>query len=133
MILLFCPNFADVAKPPIFAEPVLNGASVRISWNHTDKGLCFRNHTFSYNITWYPVKGGETHSNTTRPGATEYIITNLMRNSDYRVHLVGFTSSEPPVYSETAVVNFTTKGMIHIYRSTACLIFATIAVCECAF
>ena len=131
--LLFCPNFADVAKPPILAEPMVNGSSARISWSHTDKGLCFHNLTFSYNITWYPVKGGETQSNTTWPGATEYIITNLMRNSGYRVGLVGFTLSEPPVYSETAVVNFTTKGMIHMYRSTGYFIFTMIAVCECAF
>ena len=111
--LLFCPNFADVAKPPILAEPMVIGNSVRISWNHTDKGLCFRSIPFPYNITWSPVKGGKTQSNTTKPGATEYNITNLIHNTDYRVHLVGVTSSEPPVYSKMAVVTFKT-GKVYI-------------------
>ena len=53
---------------------------------------------------------GEGQSGVTELGATEYIITNLMSDTDYQVELVGFTSSHPIVYSEVATVNFTSKG-----------------------
>ena len=95
---------------------MVNGTSVTVSWNHTEKGLCFNNFTFSYNITWYPVVGGvplrgEGQSGVTGPGATEYIFTNLMNNTNYRVELVGFTPSAPPVFSKVATENFTTTGV----------------------
>ena len=51
-------NFADTAMPPTLTDPVVIGTNVRISWDHTNKGPCFSNLTFSYNITWYPVVGG---------------------------------------------------------------------------
>ena len=54
---------------------------------------------------------GEGQSAVTVPGATAYIITNLMNGTDYQVELFGFTSSDPVVYSEVATVNFTTEGM----------------------
>ena len=87
-----------------------------LMWHHTDKGPCFINLTFSYNITWYPVVGvvpprGEGQSAVTGPGATEYNIINLMNGTDYQVELFGFTSSYPVVYSEVATVNFTTEGV----------------------
>ena len=56
---------------------------------------------------------GEGQSGVTGPGATNYIITNLMNGTDYQVELFGFTSSDPVVYSEVATVNFTTEG-IHV-------------------
>ena len=85
-------------------------------WNHTNKGPCFTNLTFSYNITWYPVVDGvplrgEGQSGVTGPGATEYTITNLMNGADYQVELFGFTSSDPVVYSEVATVNFTDEPL----------------------
>ena len=88
-----------------------------LEWDHTDRGPCFTNLTFSYNITWYPVVGGvpqkgEGQSAVTEPGATEYTITNLMNGTDYQVELFGFTSSAPVLYSEVATVRITykTKG-----------------------
>ena len=44
-----------------------------------------------------------------------YILTDLMNNTDYQVELVGFTSSEPAVYSEVATVDFTTTGVCILY------------------
>ena len=108
---------SDIAAPPTFTCVVVNGTMATASWHHTDKGPCFTNFTFSYNITWYPVVGGvplrgEGQSGVTGPGATAYIITNLMNGTDYQVELFGFTSSDPVVYSEVATVNFTTtEGM----------------------
>ena len=92
------------------------GMTVTLMWNHTDKGPCFTNLTFSYNITWYPVVGGvplrgEGQSGVTGPGATAYTITNLMNGPDYQVELVGFTSSDPVVYSEVATVNITSDEL----------------------
>ena len=113
-------NFADTAMPPTLTDLMVMGTNVRISWDHTDKGPCFSNLTFSYNITWYPVVGGvpqrrEGQRGVTKPGATEYIITNLLSNTDYRVELVGFTPSDLAmqqyVHSEVAMVNFTTEGV----------------------
>ena len=104
---------ADEAEPPIFADPSVNSTSVRVTWNHTNKGPCFSNLTFSYNITWYPVEKPQgKQRNVTKPGATEYNITNLESKTDYRVELVGFTDSEPPVYSKMAMVDFKTEGMM---------------------
>ena len=54
---------------------------------------------------------GEGQSVVTGPGATEYIITNLMNGTDSQVELFGFTSSDPVVYSEVATVNITTEGV----------------------
>ena len=55
---------------------------------------------------------GEGQSGVTVPGATAYIITNLMNGTDYQVELFGFTSSDPVVYGEVATVNITTaEGM----------------------
>ena len=84
-----------------------------LMWNHTDKGPCFTNITFSYNVTWYPVVCGV-------PLRGEgYTITNLMNGTDYQVELFGFTSSNPVVYSEvaTVLVIFTAEGvyMCHMY------------------
>ena len=83
-----------------------------------DKGPCFNHLTFSYNITWYPVhvvggvpQKGEGQSRVTGPDATEYIITNLMRDTDYQVELLGFTPGDHPMFSIVATVNFTTKGV----------------------
>ena len=111
-----CSTWTDTAEPPILADPEVNGTNVTVSWNHTNKGPCFNHLTFSYNITWYPVVGGvpqrgEEQSGMTGPGATEYIITNLMKDTDYQVELVGFALSDPPVFSKVATVNFTTKGV----------------------
>ena len=117
-------NCLDTAALPTFTDPVVMGTNVRISWNHTDKGPCFSNLTFFYNITWYPVVGGVPQRRSgwavIRPGATEYIITNLTNNTDYRVELVGLAGSDPVVHSEMATMNFTTKGVcmhagVHIY------------------
>ena len=115
-VLCPCSPCTDTAAPPTFTDPLMNGTSVTVSWNHTDKGPCFNNLTFSYNITWYPVVGGvpqrgEGQSGVTEPGATEYIITNLMSNTDYRVELVGFTPGDHPVFSSVASVNFTIGGV----------------------
>ena len=111
-----CSTCSVKAAAPTFPDLVVNGTNVTVSWNHTNKGPCFNNVTFSYNITWYPVVGGvpqrgEGQSGMTEPGATEYIITNLMNDTDYRVELVGFTQSNPPVFSIVATVDFTTKGV----------------------
>ena len=89
-------------------------------WDHTDRGPCFNQLTFSYNITWYPVVGGvpqrgEGESVLTGPGATVYIITNLMKDTNYQVELFGFTPCEPVVYSEVATVDFTTTGVCILY------------------
>ena len=91
-------------------------ATTKLEWEHADKGTCYNNLIFSYNITWYHVVGGvplkgEGQSAVTGPGATEYTITNLMNGTDYQVELFGFTSSDPVVYSEVATVNFTTEGV----------------------
>ena len=107
-------NCLDTAALPTFTDLIVNGTNVRISWDHTNKGPCFSNLTFSYNITWYPVVGGvpqrgEGQRDVTGPGATEYIIANLMNNTDYRVELVGLAG--PVVHSEMATMNFTTKGV----------------------
>ena len=51
----------------------------------------------------------------TGPGATVYIITDLMNDTDYHVELLGFTPSEPIVYSEVATVDFTTTGVCILY------------------
>ena len=92
-------NFADTAMPPTLTDPVVIGTNIRILWDHTDKGPCFSNLIFSYNITWYPGVGGvplwrEVQWGVTKPDATEYIITNLLSNTNYRVELVGFTPSD---------------------------------------
>ena len=106
----------DTAAPPTFTDTVVSGTSVTVLWDHANKGPCFNHLTFSYIITWYPVVGGvpqkgEGQSVLTGPGATEYIITNLMNDTDYRVELVGFTSRDPIVRSEVATVDFTTEGV----------------------
>ena len=109
----------ETAKQPIFQGSPHFGANrmtVTLMWNHTDKGPCFTNFTFSYNITLYPVVGGvplrgEGQSVVTGPGATEYTITNLMIGTDYQAELVGFTSSDPVVYSEVATVNITDEPL----------------------
>ena len=111
-----CPTCTDTAEPPILADPKVNGTSVKLSWNHSNKGSRFNHLTFSYNITWYPVVGGvpqgrEELSGMTGPGATVYIITNLMNDTYYQVELFGFTPSHPPVFSIEATVNFATIGM----------------------
>ena len=54
---------------------------------------------------------GEGQSGVTGPGATEYIIPNLMNDTDYQAELVGFTPIYPPVFSSVATVGFTTKGV----------------------
>ena len=115
-VLCPCSTCTDTAAPPTFSDPLMNGTSVTVSWNHTDKGPCFNHLTFSYNITWYPVvdgvpQKGEGQSGVTGPGATEYIITNLMNNGNYQVELFGFTPSHPPVFSIVATVGFKTKGV----------------------
>ena len=89
-------------------------------WDHTDRGPCFNHLTFSYNVTWYPVVGrvpkrGERQSVVTGPGATVYILTNLMKDTDYRVEFFRFTPCEPVVYSEVATVDFTTTGVCILY------------------
>ena len=61
---------------------------------------------------------GEGQSGVTVPGATAYIITNLMNGTDYQVELFGFTSSDPVVYSEVATVNLTTEG---VYVCIVCM------------
>ena len=111
-----CPTCTDTAAPPTFTDPLVNGTSVTVSWDHTDKGPCFNHLTFSYNITWYPVVGGvpqkrEGQSGVTGPGATEYSITNLMSDTSYQAELFGFTPSHSPVFSSVATVGFTTKGV----------------------
>ena len=128
-----CSNWTDAAAPLILTDPGVIGTSVTVSWDHTNKGPCFNNLTFSYNITWYPVVGGvpqrgEGQSVMTGPGATVYIITNLMNDTDYRVELFGFTPIHPPVFSIVATEDFTTKGVclyiVHIeesHESVSCL------------
>ena len=131
-----CSICSDTAAPPTFTDPLVNGTSVTVSWDHTDKGPCFNHLTFSYNITWYPVVGGvpqkeEGQSSVTGPGATVYIITNLMNDTDYRVELVGFTSIHPPVFSIVATVGFTTKGVcmcMHVMYPCMCFNALTIGV-----
>ena len=109
--------FIETANIPELQSSLLFGANgVTLMWNHIDQGPCFTNLTFSYNITWYPVVGGvplreEGQSGVTGLGATAYIITNLMNDTDYQVKLFGFTSSDPVVYSEVATVNITAEGM----------------------
>ena len=66
---------------------------------------------------------GEGQSGVTGPGATEYIITNLMNDTDYRVELFGFTPCEPVVYSEVATVDFTTTGVCILYIAESITIF----------
>ena len=117
LVPVFCDIFSSVyiiietvKKPKLQSSPCIgdNGLTATLMWNHTDQGPCFTNLTFSYNITWYPVaQRGEWQSALTIPGATAYIITNLMNGTDYQVELFGFTSSDPVVYSEVAMVNFT--------------------------
>ena len=116
LCFLLCSTCTDTAAPPILTDLVVSGTNVTVSWDHTNKGPCFNHLTFSYNITWYPVVGwvpqrGEGQSVMTGPGATEYIITNLMKDTDYQVELFGYTPSHPPVFSIVATVNFTTKGV----------------------
>ena len=117
-----CSTCTDTAAPPTFSDLVVNGTNVTVSWNHTNKGPCFNHLTFSYNITWYPVgrvpQRGEGQSVLTGPGATEYILTNLMSDTDYQVELFGFTPSEPVMYSEVATVDFTTEGVYVRIHST---------------
>ena len=113
---MYCSSSSDTAEPPTFTDPVVIGTSVTVSWDHTNRGPCFNHLTFSYNITWYPVVGGvpqkgEGQSVMTGPGTTEYIITNLMKDTDYQVELFGFTPCHVPVFSSVATVNFTTKGV----------------------
>ena len=58
----------------------------------------------------------EGQSGMTGPGATEYIINNLMNNTEYQVDLMGYAPSDPPVFSVVATVNFTTGGVcVRIY------------------
>ena len=111
-----CSTCTDTAAPPTFSDLVVNGTNVTVSWDHSNKGPCFNHLTFSYNITWYPLvdgvpQKGEEQSGVTGPGTTEYIITNLMSDTDYRAELVGVTLSDPIVHSEVATVNFRTKGV----------------------
>ena len=121
-------NIETAKHPVLLSSPRIgeNGLTATLMWNHTDQGPCFTNPTFSYNITWYPVVGGvplrgEGQSAVTGPGATAYTITNLMNGTDNQVELVGFTSSDPVVYSEvaTVLVIFTAEGvyMCHIYAT----------------
>ena len=115
-VLCPCSTCTDTAAPPTFTDTVVIGTGVTVSWDHTDKGPCFNHLTFSYNITWYPVVGGvpqrgEGQSGVTGTGATEYIITNLMGDTNYRAELVGFTASDPIVRSEVATVDFRAKGV----------------------
>ena len=58
---------------------------------------------------------GEGQNGVTGPGATSYTITNLMNGTDYQVELFGFTSGDPVVYSEVAIVNFTAEGVYVSY------------------
>ena len=116
IVFSLCPTCSDTAAPPTFTDPLVNGTSAIVSWDHTDKGPCFNHLTFYYNITWYPVVGGvpqrrEGQSGMTGPDATEYIITNLMNDANYHVELVGFTPGDRPVFSIVATVDFTTKGV----------------------
>ena len=111
-----CPTCTDTAAAPTFTDTVVSGTSVTVSWDHTNKGPCFNHLIFFYNITWYPLvdgvpQKGEEQSNVTGPGTTEYIITDLMKDTDYQVELVGFTSRDPIVRSEVATVDFTTEGV----------------------
>ena len=111
-----CSTWTDTAEPPILTDPLVNGTNVTVSWNHIDKGPCFNDLTFSYNLIWYPVVGTvfdrkEGQSGVTVPGATAYIITNLMSVTSYQVELMGFTSSDPVMYSKVAAMNFTTEGV----------------------
>ena len=126
MVLLVYP-IADEAEPPIFANPIVNGTRARVTWDHTDKGSCFSNLTFSYNITWNPVEKPQgKQSDVTEPGATEYNITNLERKTDYRVELEGFTDSDPSVYSKMAIVNFTIEGMMFAcIQESLCVLIAS--------
>ena len=122
---VYCSSSSDTAAPPTFTDPVVVGSSVQLLWDHTDRGPCFNHLTFSYNITWYPVVGGvpqrgEEQSGMTGPGATEYIITNLMKDTDYQVELFGYTPSHPPVFSIVATVNFTTGGVCR-YMHVMCV------------
>ena len=54
---------------------------------------------------------GEGQSVLTGPGAREYIITNLMKDTNYQVELFGFTPIHPHVFSSVATVSFTTTGV----------------------
>ena len=113
-----CSTCLDTVMPPKVTDPVVNGTRVTILWDHTNKGPCFNNLTFFYNITWYPV--GISHARdvqgiVTGPDAAQLTIITLMYDTDYQVKIVGFTLSDPAVYSEEATVNFTTKGVyVHI-------------------
>ena len=127
-----CSTCTDTAASPILSGPVVNGTSVTVLWDHADKGPCFNYLTFSYNITWYPVVGevpqrGEGQSGVTGPGATEYIITNLMKDTDYQVELFGFTPIHPPVFSIVATVGFTTGGVCR-YMHVMCALTLTVGV-----
>ena len=115
-VLCPCSTCTDTAAPPTFTDTVVVGTIVTILWDHANKGPCFNHLTFYYNIIWYPVVGGvsqrgEEQSVLTGPNATEYIITNLMNDTDYRVELEGVTSSGLVVHSEVATVDFTTVGV----------------------
>ena len=132
---MYCFTCSDIAASPIPSGPVVNGTSVTVLWDHADRRPCFNHLTFSYNITWYPMVGGvpqrgEGQSGVTGPGATEYIITNLMKDTDYQVELFGFTPIHPPVFSIVATVGFTTRGECR-YMHVMCvltLIFTIISV-----
>ena len=83
-------------------------------WDHTNKGPCFNNLTFSYNIIWYPLVGGATQTGKESDlGATRFIITGLTSCKMYSAEIIGFLQgSYPKVYSETATLNFTaTEGI----------------------
>ena len=118
-----CYFIIEVAKKPTLLGSPTDGRhwiTAIVMWDHTDRGPCFNHLTFSHNITWYPVVGGvpqrgEGQSGVTGPGATVYIITNLMNDTDYHVELFGFTPSEPVVYSEVTTVDFTTTGVCILY------------------
>ena len=134
-ISVYCSSSSDTAALPTFTDPVVIDTNVTVSWDHTNKGPCFNHLTFFYNITWYPVVGGvpqrgEGQSGVTGPGATEYIITDLMSDTDYRVELFGFTPSHPPVFSIVATVNFATRGVCTcMHVMCACMTIGMYNVC----
>ena len=118
--VLLTSSLVETAMPPVVGSPVLVGNAVLMQWNHTNKGPCYSDLTFSYNITWYPVGGGtgqmdtvETAtacSNSEDVNTIQYIITNLLPSTRYQLKIVGFTSTRPQVHSEPVTVGLATQG-----------------------
>lgn len=128
---------------PILKDWVVHNASATLRWDHTNKGLCYNNLPFLYNITWYPLVEGVpqmdvTRVNTTQSGASKFVIVELTPGTVYQVKIVGFSSqSSLQVMSELLLFNLTTEGIrMHalfcvyiVHHVWMCILIA----CNCPF